>query len=131
MVLWKGPYRVTRFINPSVVEMENLLSGRKVEAHITRVKVYYNSSRHTKEELKELLEYQKSVVYRVDALQELVRERRIFKIRVSWLGFTGEDTWHNLGDIHHDVPELTLDFLRAHADKDFSQQAARKLGVKL
>ena len=78
-----------------------------------------------------MLEYKQQSVYRVDTIEELVRNRRNFKVRVSWLGFPGEDTWHNLSDIYHDIPDMTIEYLRAHADTQLHQQAANKLGVRL
>ena len=107
-VIWQGPYRVIRSLNLPVVEVENLLSNRKTEAHITSVKLYSHTALHAEEELKEMLEYQQSLVYRVDTIEGLVRNRRNFQVRVSWLGIPGEDTWHNLSDIYQYIPDTAV-----------------------
>lgn len=120
-----------RFVNAQVVEVENMLSGRKVSAHSTRVKFYSNQSLHKVEELQELLEYQAETLYNVEEVLELKLDNGIIWVHVSWLGFAGENTWQKLSTLYEDIPVMVHEYLQAHASEPLARQAASALGLKL
>ena len=51
-VRWTGPYRISAVLSDWHYQLQNIVSADTVEAHVTRIKFYHDSSLNVTEELK-------------------------------------------------------------------------------
>ena len=125
-VTWTGPARVLGFTTPLVANIQNLVTGKVNNIHVSRLKFYNSATLDVTEELKEHLTYQQKTLYLVEAFKKVRRSsRRKFDVLVSWVGFPGEDTWEELQVLAADVPVRLLEFLNS-TEKDSVNTAAFK-----
>jgi hypothetical protein len=105
---WKGPFRITRVVNESVFEVENLITGSCKEVHYVRLRPYNDADLNA--QIKEHLQYHTQCF----EVKEILKERDnkgTKELLVKWRGFEEEEaTWEPLETIIEDVPQLYESF---------------------
>ena len=91
--------------------MEDLITKKVRNIHITRIRLYDNAFLDVNEELTEYLKNNQSALYLVDEFKALKRTRSSLSILVSWDCFPGEDTWQGLEDLYRDVAQSLREYL--------------------
>ena len=111
-IKWLGPYRVVDTVNEWVYVLENVVTLRRLSAHVQRLRIYADSQLNITEDIKNQAAYDDKFF-----VQELVDWREDddgrLQLRVSWLGFTAsEDTWEPIQSLHEDQPDMVEQYLR-------------------
>jgi hypothetical protein len=101
---WKGPFKITRVINNSVFEVEDLLTGSSKEVHYVRLRPYNEADLNA--QIKEHIQYHNQSFEVKEILEE--RDNRGTKeLLVKWRGFEEKEaTWEPLETIIEDVPQM-------------------------
>jgi Integrase core domain/Chromo (CHRromatin Organisation MOdifier) domain len=126
---WRGPYRVLQALSDWVFNVEDLITGKCVDVHSSRLRFYHDASLTLDAELIEHIAHNEKG-YPVECLLELKysREDKRFMALVSWLGFPQEEsTWEPLISLHEDVPEKVEAFLSRHKDRSLVSKARSSL----
>jgi hypothetical protein len=109
-VWWRGPYHVVGFISDWIYEVEDLIDGTRMEVHVTRLKLYCDSSLNISSVLTEAILHQKGA-YEIDRIVD-VRWNEFesrFEVHIEWRGFAKEEsTWEPLSVIYADAPQADL-----------------------
>jgi hypothetical protein len=103
---WRGPYRVLQALSDWVFSIEGLITGKCVDVHSSRLRIYHDASLELYAEFIEHIAHNEKG-YPVECLLELKysKEDKRFMAFVSWLGFLQqESTWKPLISLHEDVP---------------------------
>ena len=116
---WMGPFQITDTKSDYVYVIQDLVSGRQIDAHVTRLSFYSNSQLNVTGDLIDLISRQ-GMEYDIYELSDLKwdEETKTFAIRTSWLGFQDqEDTWEPFQSLLDQIPLMLLKFI-----DDFGQQ---------
>ena len=116
---WMGPFQITDTKSDYVYVIQDLVSGRQTDAHVTRLSFYSNSQLNVTGDLIDLISRQ-GMEYDIYELSDLKwdEETKTFAIRTSWLGFQDqEDTWEPFQSLLDQIPLMLLKFI-----DDFGQQ---------
>jgi hypothetical protein len=109
---WRGPFRVTRAISPWVYEVEDIVSAKRSNAHIERLRLYADSQLDVDVDVKSQYCFD-NVKYEIEQFLD-VRRNTIngeFEMLTNWKGFEhDQDSWEPIGTLTTDVPELVKKF---------------------
>ena len=112
-VVWRGPYRVTSTCGPLVFQIEDLLTGKKLEAHATRLRYYSDKNLDVDECIMDALCTQAADEIFISQIKahRFVKSALTFEFHVSWLGQSDiEATWEPLANLVVDVKDLLTDY---------------------
>lgn len=126
--VWKGPFRVVGTKSKCVFRIQHLVTGKTMDAHVTRMKFYADDNLELTEELVEHVSNQGFELL-VEAINDYryADQRKSWELLLSWSGFEQvEDSWEPMAAILADVPQLTLDYLNSVYDPKDSRFKAMK-----
>ncbi len=93
---WKGPYRATACRSDYILEIEDLLSGQKQDAHGRRLKFFCNKD-----------------IEVIETFEDIRRRAGTMQLLVRWKGFGDtEQDWVDLSTLREDVPVLVEEYLK-------------------
>ena len=111
--IWRGPYRVVRIISAHIYEVEHLVSGLLVEAHIQRLKFFADSDMDVTIPLQDTITQQDTSGYFFERIIDYMFFDNNHWVRIQWVGFSVlEATWEPLDAVHADDPKLVPAYLR-------------------
>lgn len=136
-VVWKGPCRVVAVSSDWVFEVENLVTGKVITAHASRLKRYADSDLGNLEEVKKQachsevrMEVKSFTRLRYDAAKAR------WELEVHWLGMEPADaTWEPATVMLEDVPVLFRNFvarsIKSHKLQKLCKQMCVDLGLDM
>ena len=112
-VRWTGPYRISAVFCDWHYQLQNIVSADTVEAHVTRIKFYHDSSLNVTKELKAFAS--SNMRFIVNSLLNARLDHGQWQLLVNWAGFPDdENSWEPTTVLVEDVPDLVKAFVRAH-----------------
>lgn len=110
---WVGPMQIVDTKSEYVYQIKDLVDGRLLDAHVTRLSYYSNSQMHVTGELRHLIA-REGLAYEVEKLVGIQRndELNLYQVRVRWLGFgEHEESLEPFDHMLAEVPMLVLNYL--------------------
>eukprot|EP00737_Agarophyton_chilense_P000533 gb/GEZJ01000595.1/.p1 GENE.gb/GEZJ01000595.1/~~gb/GEZJ01000595.1/.p1 ORF type:complete len:370 (-),score=37.03 gb/GEZJ01000595.1/:420-1529(-) len=109
---WHGPFRVTLCRDNYVLEMKDLLTGKKDWVHGRRLMFCRNKIFALAQEIEDHLPYQANELLTVQEFTDIQQKHGNIQLLVKWKGFSESETgWVNLASLIMDVPELVREYL--------------------
>ncbi|ETL90651.1 hypothetical protein L917_10711, partial [Phytophthora nicotianae] len=115
-----GPYRVVGSID-YYFTVEHLVSGKTMDVHPSRLKLYANHSLNVNEDLLDHIASQGTLLA-IEAIMgdRLNADMQAYEVKVKWLDFeTIENSWEPLKTMSEDVPQLLLQYANEAGDDTF------------
>lgn len=107
---WRGPRRIVKALNNYVYSVEDLRNGSVDDIHISRFKVYSDSSLDTEIIMSHVLKFETGMV--VQHLMGLAESDDGLLVQVCWREFSAsEDTCEPHGQVYKNVTHLLLERL--------------------
>lgn len=129
--IWRGPYKVLTEINTHVYEVEHLLNGSSMTAHITRMRFYSDSEIDIPVPLMKRLETEShlSYTYNVENILDHRYESSVdaYQLQIKWLGLSDlENTWQDIRELYEDVPHLVSNYVLTLPKTDKLRSALKR-----
>ncbi len=113
-----------------IFEVEDLITGRKEDAHGRRLKFFRNSTFEVTEEVRNHLAYQENELLVIESFDNLRRRNGNIELLVRWKGFGHEEVdWVSIATLKEDVPVLLEEFLTDIAKSGTTRQ--RKIAASI
>lgn len=127
---WRGPFRVTKCHSDYVFEIEDLLTGKRQDAHGRRLKFFRNKDFEVSEDVRNHIAYQENELLVIEDLEDIRKTADEVQLLVKWRGFESEENdWVSLPSLREDVPELVQEYLQTAAKEGTPRQ--RKIAQSL
>ena len=121
---WVGPMQIVNTKSEYVYFLKHLVTGKTVEAHVSRMDFYSDDKLNVTEDLANLISRQGTLLD-VKELVDLRLVNTTWQIKVLWDGFCAEEfTWEPFVDLFPQVPVLVFQFLDTHVTTDVRSVAA-------
>ena len=115
MSTWSGPWRVTNTSTRHVYQVQNIVDGKVLTAHVARMKFYKDSSLGITAEIKETFQY---LLNQGEFEMEAILEIRAsttggYEGYVQWKGFSeAERSWEPIATLHTSSPSFVIKQLK-------------------
>jgi hypothetical protein len=117
-VTWRGPYRVVEAVHSHIFKVQDVVHEDKLhEAHISRMRLYNDSSLDITEELKlqKYFDDESFIIERVVMDRGSGASREVF---IKWQGFSEkENSWEPVSLIERDAPGTWKEYLVSKSKK--------------
>ena len=127
---WVGPRVIEKVVSAHVFAVKNLASGKVSEIHATRLRFFSAPTVGTDAPsyFVDHAEHTEAVYDTVEKVQGVREVDKVIWIQVQWEGPEEKKdvTWHTLTDIHGDIPEMVVEFLRKSKSK-VARKALRQI----
>lgn len=109
---WRGPLSVVECLSVYVFRIEDLLSGKREDAHGRRLKLFSNSDFNVTEEMTEHLRYQEGELLHVERFDDIRSASGNVDLLVKWCRLhSDESDWVSLETLRDDVLVVVGKFL--------------------
>ena len=112
---WVGPFQVHSIQSDYRYLLQDLASGKQIEAHVTRMSFYSTKQMHVTGQLKELIT-REGMMYEVDQLKNILwdTQKERYLVEVSWRGFSElEVSFEPFKELLEQIPLMVLEYLNA------------------
>ena len=127
---WVAPRVIEKVVSAHVFAVKNLASGKVSEIHATRLRFFSAPTVGTDAPsyFVDHAEHTEAVYDTVEKVQGVREVDKVIWIQVKWEGPEEKKdvTWHTLTDIHGDIPEMVVEFLRKSKSK-VARKALRQI----
>lgn len=114
---WHGPYRITDIQTEYVYEVENIVTNKKEDVHLSRLLKWDNKLFNTNYGIKEQAAYLQGG-FEIAKIGNHRSKNETMELLVYWFGFEDTDaSYEPAKDIFDSAPELVLDYIRSKQEK--------------
>lgn len=132
---WSGPRRVVAVKSPAVCVVEDLLTQKRETIHATRMKKYCGKldGGEVPDEVLDLADRTAAKYEVVESIVDIQMNDDGIWLRLQWEGLPDERdyTWASLTDMHEDIPDMVMTFLKETDKKELAAVAARHLEISI
>ncbi|KAH9082770.1 hypothetical protein LEN26_021161 [Aphanomyces euteiches] len=128
LVTWVGPYRVVE-VNEFSAKIEQLITKEQRDAHMSRLKMYAESSFEVTEEILEHVADQ-GILLMVEhiAAHKFDKNRDWYYMLVHWEGFESiEASWEEVTHLVRDCPAVVQAYVEALKPGKYREQLASRI----
>ena len=134
-VKWTGPYRVAKCFSDFEFEIEDLISGVRLNVHAERLRFYAESHLNVTTELLECVA-NNNQGYHFDELLDLRYNDELsrWELYVKWFGFPdcpAYNTWEPVESFLEDAPVVTKKYLKTFSDVAIREAVCTRFQVQL
>jgi hypothetical protein len=129
-VVWKGPMRIVRTKSPWVFEVEDLVTKKLSEIHVSRLRFYADKMLNVTEDLLSQVAHSQEghEVEKFLAVRHAESAAR-FDVRIKWRGLEdSESSWEPAEQVAEDVPVPLKKFLKQRVGDTVAQALLKYLG---
>ncbi len=129
-VVWKGPMRIVRTKSSWVFEVEDLVTKKLLEIHVSRLRFYADKMLNVTEDMLSQVAHSQEghEVEKFLAVRHAKSAAR-FDVRIKWRGLEdSESSWEPVEQVAEDVPVPLKKFLKQRAGDTVAQALLQHIG---